>query len=108
MENQVSEIDWDKILKNFSSHEGTIRSFCKENNISVHQFYYRRRREGKNKKPEFHNICLNEKGINEKPLKPIQKSESMIKIEIGKAKIFIPSEDKSSISSILKEIISIC
>ena len=105
MENQLSEADWANILKNFSSHDGTIRSFCKENNISVHQLYYRRKKETKNKKAEFHSISLDNNDVKEKST---PKLDPMIKIEIGKAKIFIPSEDKASLSSVLKEIINIC
>lgn len=110
MENQVTKVDWDNILKSFSSHKGTIRSFCRENNISIHQLYYRRKKEREKNynKPEFQSVTLNKDNIIEKPIESTSKSEPMIKIEIGKANIFIPSEDKVSISSVLKEILSVC
>ncbi|QXM05456.1 hypothetical protein [Crassaminicella indica] len=41
MKEDSSAIDWEDILNRFSFHTGTIRSFCKENNISIHQPYYR-------------------------------------------------------------------
>ncbi|WP_176431479.1 hypothetical protein [Anaerovirgula multivorans] len=42
MLSEAPGIDWEDILDKFSSYEGTIRGFCKENNISVHQIDYRR------------------------------------------------------------------
>ena len=44
MANEVSEINWEEIIEKFSSFEGTITNFCKENNINQHQLYYRRKK----------------------------------------------------------------
>ncbi len=41
--NEDKIIDWKAMLDKLSSYSGTIRNFCKENNIPEKQFYYHRR-----------------------------------------------------------------
>ena len=60
MTSQKQDIDWDDILNKLSFNKGTIKSFCEENNISVHQLYYRRKRLRNNAIPSFHGISLKE------------------------------------------------
>ena len=38
------DIDWNCVFKKASSYDGTLTSFCNENNISVNQYYYYRRK----------------------------------------------------------------
>lgn len=109
---EASVVDWEDILDRFSSYKGTIRAFCKENNISVHQFYYRRKKLKKMDTAMFHAISFKEnnayKSINEETVPSSSSSSSVIKIEIGKAKISIPGNDKISLSNILKVIMESC
>lgn len=58
MTSEALAVDWKDILDKFSTHEGTIKSFCKENNISVPQLYYRRRRLKNNNNTVFHDISF--------------------------------------------------
>ena len=56
------DIDWNCVFKKASSYDGTLTSFCNENNISVKQYYYYRRKfnntntQNKESKVEFHAI----------------------------------------------------
>lgn len=111
MTSEAAAIDWDNILKEFSSYDGTIKSFCEKHNISHHQLYYRRKRL-KNNNTVFHGINFSKKENIKENNKQIDSSisfkSSNIKIEIGKAKIHIPSADKVALSNILKVIMEIC
>jgi hypothetical protein len=52
------EIDWDKVIKLFNKYPGTIKSFCKEQEISIHQLYYHRKKNVLlDKNPIFHAIA---------------------------------------------------
>ena len=111
MISEAPDINWEDILDRFSSYKGTIKDFCKENNIVAHQLYYRRKRSKNNTTPVFHAVSFKEKNINETieeaiPSNPY--SGSVIKIEIGKAKMYIPGNDKVSLSNILKAIMQSC
>ena len=44
MSRKLSNEKWNEFISLFSSYEGTVSSFCKENNISKSQFYYHKRR----------------------------------------------------------------
>lgn len=37
------DVDWDEMLKKFFKHKGSIKDFCRANNISHHHLYYRRK-----------------------------------------------------------------
>jgi len=108
MTSQKQAIDWDDILNKLSSHKGTIKSFCEEKNISVHQLYYRRKRLKSNATPFFHGISLEEKEPSKQTTPSKSSLSSNIKIEIGKAKIYIPDNDKASLSNILKVLMESC
>jgi hypothetical protein len=43
MVSEAPFVDWDNILDKLYFYKGTIKVFCKKNNISVHQLYYRRK-----------------------------------------------------------------
>ncbi|MGF0108930.1 IS66 family insertion sequence element accessory protein TnpA [Clostridium sp. SGI.024] len=44
MSRKLSNEKWNEFINLFSSYEGTVSSFCEENNISKTQFYYHKRR----------------------------------------------------------------
>lgn len=58
MNGEAPAIDWEDILNKFSLHKGSIRDFCKENNISIHQLYYRRKAIKKKEVQVFHAVNL--------------------------------------------------
>lgn len=97
-----------KILENFSSYEGTVTSFCKENNMSKSQFYYYKKRFEKSNKPTFHAIALKNDEFDPNIASDNAKVYSDIKIEIGKANIYIPANEIALLSTILKEIVKSC
>lgn len=112
MISEASDVNWEDILYKFSSYDGTIKDFCKENNIIPHQLYYRRKRAKSNTAPVFHAVSFKEKNtdrdIDEEASISNPYSGSVIKIEIGKAKMYIQSNDKASLSNILKVIMESC
>jgi hypothetical protein len=59
MEKIFNDETWREFFEKFSSYEGSVSSFCKENNISKSQFYYYKKRFEKSNKPTFHAIILN-------------------------------------------------
>ncbi|GAA0180902.1 hypothetical protein SH2C18_35170 [Clostridium sediminicola] len=108
MNGESSAIDWDDILNRFPLRKGSIRDFCKENNISIHQLYYRRKVIKKKENQEFHAVNLKEKSSEKISNTSKSYPTSSIRIEIGKAKIYIQNNDKASLSSILETIIETC
>ena len=44
MANRVDNSSWKEYIDKFSSYEGTVTDFCKENNLSKSQFYYHKKR----------------------------------------------------------------
>jgi hypothetical protein len=111
MTSEALAIDWDHILDEFSSYDGTIKSFCEKHNISHHQLYYRRKRL-ENNNTVFHGINFNEKENIKETNNQINSTDSFkssnIKIEVGKAKIHIPNNDKVALSNILEVIMESC
>ena len=112
---EAQVVDWEDILIRFSSHQGTIREFCKENNITAHQLYYQRKRKKalqNNGTHTFHAIRFTDnsssKDAIEETATPNLSTSSSIKIEIGKAKIYVPGNDKISLSNIFRMIIESC
>lgn len=91
---------WKSILDDFSSYEGTITSFCKENNISKSQLYYYRKKSERVNGSIFHAISLKEKT----EVIVDSRNTNSIRIEIGNAKIFIPANEIAALSSIVKEL----
>ena len=108
MTKEVSEINWDSIMRKFSSYEGTIADFCKENKVSQHQLYYRRKKLEKENKPTFHAIKIDKEQSKTPITKDKIKVNEDIRIEIGKAKIYIPSNEIALLSDIIKEITKSC
>lgn len=103
MRRKLRNVEWSDFINLFSSYEGTVTTLCEENNISKTQFYYHKRRieaastEGTH---IFQSISLNEEVS-------IDKSEitsQEIRIEIGKANIFIPANEIAILSNIIKEL----
>ena len=107
MRRKLSNVEWNDFINLFSSYEGTVSKFCEENNISKTQFYYHKRRieaAGSISTPIFQGILLNEKVIADKS----EITCSDIRIEIGKANIFIPANEVVAISNIIKELSKSC
>ncbi len=102
--NVDTEINWDEILVKFDSFEGKIVDFYKENNLNHHQLYYRRKRARKEKQWLFHAVALNDDLSTSAPHIYPQDIINEIKIEIGKAKIYIPSTKLELVSNIINEL----
>ncbi|WP_202708556.1 hypothetical protein [Sporosalibacterium faouarense] len=112
MTSEAPDINWQDILDKFYSYDGTIVDFCKQNNIKPYQLYYQRKRANRNDAPEFHAINLKEnfsnKANNEEINSPKSNLASDIKIEIGKATIHVPGNNKEALSNIFKVIMQSC
>ena len=100
--NEDKTIDWKAMIDKLSAYSGTIKDFCKENNIPEKQFYYHRRKLANKNKVVFHEIPLKAED------NPIIKNNSKIdiKIEVGKATIYIPANEIAVLTSIIKELAS--
>lgn len=101
------EVYWNDILSKFESYAGSVKAFCDEHDVDKRKLYYRRKRAEKSKQPLFHAVNLNATS-SPSAMHKHPKDEKEIKIEIGKAKIFIPSDDVKLISNIIKELESSC
>lgn len=104
MENTLEKESWEKILGKYSSYEGTLRSFCSENNIAKHQRYYYKKKFEKPNKPAFHAIAIKPS----KNAEDAEKAHKDIHIQIGKANIFIPLSETVISKTILRELTSTC
>lgn len=104
MESTSNKQYWENILEKYSSYEGSLIDFCRENNITKHQLYYYKKKFKNENKPVFHAIALKPAHNTDN----VQKAYKDIRIEIGKANIFIPSSETELIKTILKELKSIC
>ena len=100
---------WSEALEKLSSYNGTVSDFCKENNIDKRKLYYHRKKEKDlySKRTVFHAISTNDNN-NISATHKYPKDYTQIRIEIGKAKILIPSNDIKLLSSIIKELESSC
>ena len=97
--NEDKSIDWKAMIDKLSSYSGTIRDFCKENNIPEKQFYYHRRKLADKNKAVFHKI----------PLKSednliVKNNIKDIKIEVGKARIYIPANEIAALTAIIRDL----
>lgn len=54
MAKKVNDVKWRELIEKFSSYEGTLDIFCKENSINRSQFYYYRKRFGNDIKNNLH------------------------------------------------------
>lgn len=93
-------VDWKSMIDKLSLYSGTIKDFCKENNIGEKKFYYHRRKLLKKNKVIFHEIPLKSES---NPIAPKNNTED-IKIEIGKATIYIPADEISALTAIVRDL----
>lgn len=95
---------WREFIEKFSSYEGTVTKYCKENNMSKSQFYYYKKKFEQSNNPTFHAIVLNSEEPAPKAAKDNVKERKDIRIEIGKTNIYIPTTEISLLTTILKEL----
>jgi len=100
MSNTLINSKWENVLAELSSYTGTVTSFCKEKNINKNQLYYYKRKSQKVSDGVFQAITLKEKT----QYKLEANSSNNIKIEIGNAKIYVPSNEIEALSTIIKEL----
>ena len=96
---EVKKIDWKIMVDKISSYQGTIRDFCKENNIPEKQFYYHRRKLADKNKAVFHKIPLKSKDNS-----IVKNNTKDIKIEVGKATIYIPANEIAVLTAIIRDL----
>lgn len=100
---------WEEFLDKFSSYEGTVTDYCKENNISKSQFYYYKKKFNKETNSIFRTIEVKPEAsqpINTK----INSKQNLnnIKIELGRANIYLPSGNLDLLSLVIKQISKLC
>lgn len=97
---EIKNTDWKALIDNLSTYKGTIKDFCKENNIPEKQFYYHRRKLADKNKVTFHEILLkSELGAIVKNNNPTN-----IKIEVGKATIYISANEIAVLTAIVRDL----
>ncbi len=102
---------WKDVLGKLSKHKGTIVGFCKKHDVNVHRLYHRRKNFKTKPEPTFHAIDLNNVTIREDIVTRVENTSppsTEIRIEVGKAKIYIANTDKISLSTVIKEIVVNC
>ena len=97
--NEDKTIDWKAMIDKLSSYSGTIKDFCKENNIPEKQFYYHRRKLADKDKAVFHKITLK----SEDSL-IVKNTIKDIKIEVGKSTIYIPANEIAVLTAIIRDL----
>jgi hypothetical protein len=102
MNKVANNINWIEIMDKFAKHKGSIIDFCKENNIKHNQLYNQRKKLKKTQ--TFHVIDV----ANVNILENTKAAEQSIKIEIGNVKIFIPTEDKDTLLTLVRELAKLC
>lgn len=105
MAKRIDKEIWREFIEKFSSYEGTVTQYCIENNLSKSQFYYHKRRLETPEDISFHAISLKEESVN---IINDNNTINNIKIEMGKANIFIPVNEIAVLSEIIKEIAKSC
>jgi len=103
MAKEISEINWTHVMNKFSTYDGVINHFCKENNIKPYQLFYQRKKLEKETKPTFHAIQL----TNKESIKPTITSTHVlgakdIRIEIGKANVYVPANEIALLTDIIR------
>lgn len=96
--NEDKTVDWKAMIDKLSLYSGTIKDFCKENNIPEKKFYYHRRKLADKTKVIFHEIPLK----SECNSNVENNNTSNIKIEVGKATIYIPANEIAALNIIIK------
>lgn len=106
MANRIDKEDWKEFINKFASYEGTVTQYCIDNNLSKSQFYYHKRRFDQPNELTFHAISFEDS----KDVRVDNKSTDLrdIKIELGKANIFIPTNEITVLSDIIKELAKLC
>ena len=100
---------WNEILSKFEDWEGSIVDFCKENQVNIHRLYYHRKKAKQENSKTFHRINLsNNTSVTPVTNKKTAVSNGGIKIEIGKANIFIEKDDFCALSNIVKVLVGLC
>lgn len=97
-----------ELLEKFSSYEGTVTDYCKKNNISKSQFYYYKKKFNKETNPIFHAIELKPEVSKSTNTKINCKQDHNIKIELGRANIYLPSGNLDLLSIVIKELSKLC
>ena len=100
--NEDKTVDWKAMIDKLSSYSGTIKDFCKENNIPEKKFYYHRRKLANKNKVIFHEIPLKSESTSILSIN----NTSDIKIEIGKATIYIPADEIAALTAIVRNLSS--
>ena len=100
--NEDKTVDWKAMIDKLSSYSGTIKDFCKENNIPEKKFYYHRRKLANKNKVIFHEIPLKSESTSILSIN----NTSDIKIEIGKATIYIPANEIAALTAIVRNLSS--
>lgn len=108
MEMNFNEDTWKEFLEKFYSYEGSVTDYCKENDISKSQFYYYKKKFNKKANPTFHAIEVKHEPDTALKVKNAIHESSTIKIELGRANIYIPSENTTLFSTVIKEILKSC
>jgi ribosome-associated translation inhibitor RaiA len=103
-----NEKTWKELVKKFSSYEGTVTNYCKESNISKSQFYYYKKKLTKASTPLFHAIEVKPEVSPFTKTKSDTKENMTIKVELGRANIYLPSENLDLLSAVIKEISKLC
>ncbi|MDT8719754.1 hypothetical protein IAI10_24335 [Clostridium sp. 19966] len=98
---------WKAIFNEFSNYNGSIKSFCKENNISKDQFYYYKTKFKKADSSIFQAVQMNDNFATAKRVSP-ETALKVIRVEIGKAAILIPSDEISMLTDVIKELVKAC
>lgn len=105
MANRMDKETWRKFIENFSSYEGTVTQYCIENNLSKSQFYYHKRRFEQPNEVSFYAISAIDETLE---ISNKEDNKNDIRIEIGRANIFIPVNEIAILSEIIKEIAKSC
>ena len=100
--NEDKTVDWKAMIDKLALYSGTIKYFCKENNIAEKKFYYHIRKLSDKNKVVFHEIPLK----SESNPTVSNSNTSDIKIEIGKATIYIPANEIAALTAIVRNLSS--
>lgn len=103
-----NKIDWNKTVTEYSKFNGSAREFCNTRNITKGQlFYYKKKflEAG----TTFFPVNI-DKGeiVAAENINLSDNFKNVINIEIGNAKISVPASETALITSIIKELTSIC
>lgn len=100
---------WQEVLQKFSSYEGNVTNFCKEQSISKSQFYYHKRQlenNDTNNKLIFQAVTLKEREITSEIF--MVNPSTNVKIKVGKASIDIPASETGLVKMLVEELIRLC